>query len=66
MVSHWCKPGSVEINFPAKDVEDVLRLTGVIAVLAAMGMLELSHSDSDDQLAEGMLAQVREFAPLKK
>lgn len=66
LVSHWCMPGSVEINFPAKDQEEVLRLTGVMALLAARGMLELSQSDSDDQLAEGMLAQVKEFAPLQK
>lgn len=65
LISYWSMPGSVEINFPTKDVEDVLRLTGVIAVLAALGIRELAQGDLDDQLLEGMLAQVREFAPLK-
>lgn len=64
LVSHWCMPGSVETNFPAKDVDAVLSLTGVISVLAAVGLVELSPSNSDDPLLEGMLAQVREFAPI--
>ena len=66
LVSHWNKPGSVEINFSPADVDAVLHLTGIIAALAGLGMLELAHNEVDDELAAGILAQVKEFSPLEK
>lgn len=62
LVNHWNKGKSIEANFSPDEVDEVLRLTGMFAALAALGMIELADVPSDEQHAEQILEQMKAFS----
>ena len=48
LVNHWNTGNAIEANFSAKEVDDVLILTAVYGALAAISMVQLAKSDSEE------------------
>ena len=61
LVNHWNADKSIEVNFSSAEIDEVLSLTAIFAVLACTGMVELAQVPSDDELMEKLLEQVKVF-----
>ena len=61
LVNHWNTDKTVEVNFSPKEIDEVLILTGVFAVLACVSMVNLAETPSDAEHMEKILEQVKAF-----
>lgn len=61
LVSHWNTSKAIEANFSPKETDEVLILTGVFAVLACVGMVDLAQTPAEAELMEMFMEQLKAF-----